>query len=148
MSVALPGFILNDRLVRRKRYLQFFSDLCARMPMLMFDGGESIFEIIRRESTDRFLFLSGIGRDLINDKNALSALFKENGIEESDLEDLSNFFLGLGVGEIKLQKQHCELYRNCFSIKLKEADEVLQNRGRIYKSLFVSLSLVVFIILI
>lgn len=116
--------------------------------MLMFDGGESIFEIIKRESVDRFSFLSSIDRDLINDRNALLALFKTNGIEAVDADDLSDFFLNLGVGEIKLQRQHCELYRNRFSVKLKEAAELLENRGKVYKSLFVSLSLVVFIILI
>ncbi len=147
-SLCLPGFIMSERLLKRKRYMQFFSEFCGRVSLSFFDGGDNIFSIIKRESADDYRFLSVIDKKMISNKKELLSLFSKNGIESDDAEDVAQFFLKLGFGDIESQRRHCELYRTRFELRYKESAEECSNKGKVYKTMFLSLGLSAFIILI
>jgi len=85
---------------------------------------------------------------VINDHTALKRLFINNRIELGDAEEIADFFVSLGNGSFEQQKKHCEIFSNRFGSLLKAAEESAKDRGRLYKVMFVSLGLTVFIILI
>ena len=148
ISVSLPGFLLNEKLVQRKKYLRFFSDLATRLPLSMVDGGENIFEILKRESVGRFRYLALIDSCLINDRQGLQRLFFEHSIANEDAREIADFFLGLGFGSSEQQKNHCEIFESRFNGMLKTAEQSAENNGKLYKIMSLSLGLIVFIILI
>ena len=148
VAVSLPGFLLNERLVQRKKYLRFYSDLAARLPLMMIDGGENIFEILKRESIDGFRYLELIDAKLINNLNGLENLLLEHRIERQDAKEIGLFFYELGLGSSEQQKIHCNIFLSRFKALLKSAEQSAENNGRLYKIMSVSLGLTVFIILI
>lgn len=70
------------------------------------------------------------------------------GLKEEETALLTEFGKGLGVTDIDGQLAHCELYRERFSVRLKELKEEKETKVKLYRSLgvFLGMALALFIL--
>ena len=148
ISAVLPGFLLSQKLSKRKKYLDELCLLVINIKNSIIDGGESITDILKRESIGRFVIFKEIDFKNNQSKMVIPKLLLENGITQSDTEIIAEFFKNLGVTDAKSQKSYCDFYYGKFCLLADDAKKELNDKGKLLKSLFLSLGAVIFIILI
>lgn len=148
VAVILPGFLLSQNLSKRKKYLDELCLLIINIKNSIVDGGDSITDILKRESFGKFVIFKDINFKSIQSKNVVPKLLLENGITRGDTEIITEFFKNLGVSDAESQKSYCDFYYSKFCLLAEDAKRELYDKGKLLKSLFLSLGAVIFIILI
>ena len=148
LASAIPGFILNQRLVERKKYLNEISLLVLNIKNRISDGGECIFDIVSKESNGYFCFLKKCRLSILTSFDDLKSILIENGVKVSDSIVIAEFFSGLGRTDTEGERENCDYYHNKFCYLINEAECELKDKGKLYRSLFISLGFAVFILLI
>ena len=150
LSIAsvIPGFILNHRLVVRKKYLNEMSLLTLNIKNRIIDGGECVSEILLKESNGCFSFLKNLSLNNLTSFDEMKNILINKGFESTDSIVIAEFFGGLGRMDTKGERDNCDYYHNKFCCLINDAENELKDKGKLYKSLFVSLGIAVFIIFI
>lgn len=148
VAAVLPGFLMSQKLSKRKKYLDELCLFVINIKNSIIDGGDSITDILKRESFGGFSFLKNIDFKSLQSKNVALKLLLENEITPSDTEIIADFFKNLGISDAESQKSYCDFYYGKFCLLAEDAKNELYDKGKILKSLFLSLGAVIFIILI
>lgn len=147
-AAALPGLIFSEKLIKRRKYLEELSALALNIGSRIVNGGDSISDIIKSESTGTFEFLKSINLKCFDSVEETVSIFKKHGLTDTDSRIAADFFNKLGTADALTEKQHCEYYRNRLEEMAEEAKRDLTEKGRLYRSLFMFLGAAVFIFLI
>ena len=108
--------------------------------------GEIEDKIRLRKGLDE-IFSEGLAVELIQYEN-FSATFKKEGLKQSDIDILNEFFSLLGLGDIKSQTELCKTYLGLLGKKEKEAEAETSQKAKLYSLLGFSFGLFVAIMLI
>ena len=108
--------------------------------------GEIEDKIRLRKGLDE-IFSEGLAVELIQYEN-FSATFKKEGLKQSDIDILNEFFSLLGLGDIKSQTELCKTYLGLLGKKEKEAEAETSQKAKLYSLLGFSFGLFVAILLI
>ena len=93
------------------------------------------------------IFSEGLAVELIQYEN-FSATFKKEGLKQSDIDILNEFFSLLGLGDIKSQTELCKTYLGLLGKKEKEAEAETSQKAKLYSLLGFSFGHFVAILLI
>lgn len=108
--------------------------------------GEIEDKIRLRKGLDE-IFSEGLAVELIQYEN-FSATFKKEGLKQSDIDILNEFFSLLGLGDIKSQTELCKTYLGLLGKKEKEAEAETSQKAKLYSLLGFFFGLFVAILLI
>ena len=148
LSVSSVGWLKYSKYSKRVKYLEAvrqFSFGCADQ---MRFNKNNIFLILKTTKINELSFFKNITEENIADKVKLTSLIFESGVEPMDIELILNFLQGLGTSDIEGQTLHCKYYADAFESLLKDAKAELNEKGRLFRTVYLFAGVALFIILI
>ena len=148
LCLILYGFAKYEKLLFRKRYLNelvMFSEGCTQ---LMRVENRSVFLIFQEYRFESLSFFRQITPENIADSDALKELFVKNGVSEFDIKFMCDFVMQLGVGDIESQEKYCKSFSTVFKRLLGDAEQDVNGKGKMHRSLCLLAAVGVFIIFI
>ncbi len=122
---------LRQRYKRLYKHYLFIGDTADMMRL-----GVNITEIYQCEKAKELLSADGYTAKVI-----------EEGLLRDDLHILSEFYSGLGMGELEAGVSRCETYRNIVQKQVEAAESELHGKARLYSMLGVFSGLFIAILL-
>lgn len=145
---AVPGFLINERLARRKSFLVKMAELAMSVGASIKNGGECLEEILKSECRGELSFLKSIDLKLIGTVEEVKTVIKGFDVSESDSAVTAEFFEKLGTSDAVNERKYCEYYALRFEALAREAEKELNEKGRLYRTMFMFFGVAVFVILI
>ncbi len=148
LAIGSFGFLKYEQLSFRKRYLSelvMFADSCTN---LMRVDNRNVFAILNEYRFDVLAFFRYITPQNISDIEVLKTLFMQNRINECDIKHMCDFVTRLGIGDIESQENHCKSYSEVFRHALNQAEQDVNVKGKLHRTLSLLAAVAVFIIFI
>ncbi len=147
-AIGAVGFIYCDRMTHRKRYLEKLILFTANCANIMRYSHRSIFDIFKEHGVKELRLMQLLTKDNLTDRTAVNELLIANGIATADRVAVADFILSLSSGDIKELTSSCEYYKCKFEQLSHEAEKDINEKGKLFRSLFVLFGVALFIILI
>lgn len=148
VSVALIGFVLSENLKHRRNYLSLLKQFAGLAVSEMRCNNKNIFSLFSSYGKRELIFLTKLNTNNIYNSERVREVVISGGILEEDAFVVVDFISRLGSSDIEGQIEHCRFFEQKFEQMLCSAKAELNERGRLFKSLFFSLAAALFIILI
>ena len=148
LTVVLSGLFYVWKLSFRKRYLEGLVGVCENCAQTMRSKNYNIFEILAFDSKRELSFLSEMNNENISDALEICSILNKSGITKDDQKLICDFLQGLGKSDLKGQTEYCQYYADCFKVRLTDASNTLEEKGRLIRSLSLLAASAIFVILI
>ena len=148
LTVVLIGIINEMALKRRKDYLSVMCDLSAECVEIMRNENKTVDSVLHSFSSPECTFLRKIDTKTMSDGVLLEQILSESGVVKDDIKVIVAFLSVLGCGDIQQQKSHCGYYHIKFEELLSKAENELNTKCKMQRSLYLLGSVALFIILI
>ncbi len=152
-SCFFIGFSKSKSLFRRKDFLESFILFINTLSTNFRYNGSDIFTLVSfSEKEGLFAENSFFNCDEKPFEevweNAVSGLPKSYCLKKSDTDLLNKFGMELGKSDVEGQLKHLELYKSLFTKQLSDAEEVIRQKSKLYKTMgfFVGISIVLVIV--
>ncbi len=146
--IASYGFAKYEKLLFRKRYLTelvMFAEGCTQFMRV---ENCNIFVIFQKYRFENLSFFKEITPVIITDREQMKALFVKNGVTDRDIRFMCDFVMQLGVGDIESQEKYCRSFSTVFNGLLSDAEQEVNGKGKLHRSLCLLAAVGVFIIFI
>lgn len=156
ISGTLKGISISEKYLKRVRFLHSYINFLIHLKSEISYTGKTLFEILKNYSCPKSLE-TRLNKCLTDSKfnsfensweNAFSDISYETGITNDETAMIINFGKELGNYNIQEQISHINHYINLFQIKIKDAQNKLNSKGKLTIILGICISFAIALILI
>lgn len=156
ISGTLKGISISEKYLKRVRFLNSYINFLIHLKSEISYTGKTLFEILKNYSCPKPLE-TRLNKCLTDSKfnsfensweNAFSDISYETGITNDETAMIINFGKELGNYNIQEQISHINHYINLFQIKIKDAQNKLNSKGKLTIILGICISFAIALILI
>ncbi|MEE0957112.1 MAG: stage III sporulation protein AB [Ruminococcus sp.] len=132
------GLLRSKSLYARRQFLRSFMVFLQTLATMLRYRAEDIFTLVQSASKSASLQSAQPEEHLDFAQwwlRQTEAMQPPNALQNSDKELLSAFGSQLGASDTEGQLRHIELYQTLFAKQLKQAEETLAQKSRLYRTL-------------
>lgn len=156
ISGTLKGISISGKYLKRVRFLHSYINFLIHLKSEISYTGKTLFEILKNYSCSNPLktrLNQCLNSSMFNSfedswKNAFSDISYETGITDDETAMIINFGKELGNYNIQEQINHINHYINLFQIKIKDAQNKLNSKGKLPIIMGICISFAIALILI